>query len=604
MQRTARGALAQPFGEMVDARRLPEQGARQLRHLRRAEPRELDLRRQRPQLRDANRGRTLAPRAGRDDDDQRVLVRDARQAGEETEARAVGALDVVHLHDERPLATDLDEPAFELARHLLGVALRRRRSRRRDPEARPYVRPQKAESSSERAGMLAGQFGQRVQDAEHEAADRSAALLRHARVDADDGGRPQPGADSDLLQQPAPTHPRDRLDPDGAAVPFDRGPHQRASGLEGCRAPDEPRIGEKAQREPLGLGRALVRQLAHAREPSDDLRHARRPREGIGGQKGEDERVERGRDAWHQRGRRGRIHLPVRRQVFEPRRRIRVPARQYPVGQRSEGIEVRALVQRCVAESLGRHDGRRSGDHLGMTERREGAEVEQLAAPVVGHPHVRGAEVAVQEAARVQEREGRRDIANVQARLPVRQRRHLPHVAPRQELHRVIGARVVHAVVEDANDAGMVEGGEHVVLALEGLDDEPLIRGPGACALERPLLPGDAVEYAVDGAHSARRELLDHGVAPDRGRALDPRRRRPALRCRRWNTLRCVHSSSVRPIRSRTKAEPTEQRSRRKSESFARPYDDVGDAVRPATSALLHGVDSQRHARDFVADAR
>ena len=132
---------------------------------------------------------------------------------------------------------------------------------------------------------------------------------------------------------------------------------------------------------------------------------------------------------------------------------------------------------------------------------------------------------------RVQQRKRSCNVAQIQARLLERQRRCLTHVLPFEQLHRVVSAAVVDAEVEDANDARMVQTGEHVVLALECLDRMRISRFLWFDTLQRSRLADYSIEHAIDDAHPAGRELFLGDVAGARALAGRPRllaRRRAA----------------------------------------------------------------------------
>ena len=199
-------------------------------------------------------------------------------------------------------------------------------------------------------------------------------------------------------------------------------------------------------------------------------------------------------------------------------RGIRVAAREHPVRERAQRVEVGALVERRPLDGFGRDRRGRTHHVQRRAERGERAEVEQLAVPVGRHADVRGAEIPVNEAPRVEQREGGRDVTQVQAPGTEGQRRRSPHVVPFEELHRVIRADLVDAVVVDTNDPRVVEAGEDLVFALERRDVERIAGDLGLDALQGASLAAGAVVHAVDDAHAARRELLLHDVA----RAHDP----------------------------------------------------------------------------------
>ena len=188
-------------------------------------------------------------------------------------------------------------------------------------------------------------------------------------------------------------------------------------------------------------------------------------------------------------------------------------AREHPVGQSAERVEIRALVEGSAAEGFGGHDRRRPRHDVGHAERRQRAEVEQLAAPVARHPYVARAQIAVEQSARVQERQRRRDVAQLLARFAVRHGRRVAHVVPREQLHRVVRALLVDSVVEDPDDSWMIERRQDMKLALERLHVERVVLRLRANSLERALFARDPVEYPVNDAHPARGELGLHDIA-------------------------------------------------------------------------------------------
>src|SRR5260221_14682377 len=94
----------------------------------------------------------------------------------------------------------------------------------------------------------------------------------------------------------------------------------------------------------------------------------------------------------------------------------------------------------------------------------------------------------------------------------------MPQVLPFEQLHRVVGAELVDAVVERADDARVPEARENVVLALESLNELLLRPRPREQALERARLARRAIEHAIHDAHPARGQLLLHDVAGCRPR--------------------------------------------------------------------------------------
>jgi hypothetical protein len=129
----------------------------------------------------------------------------------------------------------------------------------------------------------------------------------------------------------------------------------------------------------------------------------------------------------------------------------------------------------------------------------------------------------------VQQRERRRDVAEQATGHAIGQRGCLSHVLPFEQLHRVVRADLVDAVIEHANDAWVIEPRQDLVFALKGFNLRQLVRRVAVQALERAVLARRAVQHSIDHAHSAGRELLlDHVTV---GHALGGRGRR--LGCRR-----------------------------------------------------------------------
>src|SRR5262249_31119170 len=96
---------------------------------------------------------------------------------------------------------------------------------------------------------------------------------------------------------------------------------------------------------------------------------------------------------------------------------------------------------------------------------------------------------------------------------PVREGRGLSHVAPLEELHRVVGAGLVDAVVVHADDPRMIEAGEDMILAPKSLDDDRAFYGLRAQPLKSARLSDRPVEHSVNDAHPAGCELLLHDIA-------------------------------------------------------------------------------------------
>ena len=147
-------------------------------------------------------------------------------------------------------------------------------------------------------------------------------------------------------------------------------------------------------------------------------------------------------------------------------RRVGVATGEQPVPQCSNCIEVHALIERNAVECLRQHSRRRADHLVRQSERRQGAEVEQLAAAFGGDAYVPRAHVAVEQMPGVEQRERRRHVPEITACVPIRCRRDVRQVLPVEQLHRVERS-AVDAVVVNANDARVREGRERVVLALE-----------------------------------------------------------------------------------------------------------------------------------------
>jgi hypothetical protein len=151
-----------------------------------------------------------------------------------------------------------------------------------------------------------------------------------------------------------------------------------------------------------------------------------------------------------------------------------------------------------------------------MTERRQRTEVEKLAMAIARGSYVPRTHVPMKQTPRVKERERRRHVAQVLTRFPVRHGSETAYVLPFEELHRVVGAEVIDAVVEHADDAGVPEAGQHLILALERPDHRFGGDPFGAEPLQRARFPGSVVEHSEHDAHPTRGELLLDGIAARR----------------------------------------------------------------------------------------
>ena len=118
------------------------------------------------------------------------------------------------------------------------------------------------------------------------------------------------------------------------------------------------------------------------------------------------------------------------------------------------------------------------------------------------------------QAMRVQQRERRRDVAQMAAGLAIRQRCELLQVLPVQQLHRVVRTVFGQTVVVDLDDARVLEPHQRVVLAFEQrLVHATLESGSTRLQLlERNNALVGEVLRAIDRAHAAGTELVDELV--------------------------------------------------------------------------------------------
>ena len=191
-------------------------------------------------------------------------------------------------------------------------------------------------------------------------------------------------------------------------------------------------------------------------------------------------------------------------EAFEAARGIRMAAGQQAVAERAEREQIRARVERLHLQRLRRHERRRPDDILGDAHAGHRAEIEQLRASVLGTAYVAARHVAVQQPARVQDRERGRHVAQQRARLAPWQPPPLVEVRAAEQLHRVVGAELVDAVVVDLDDPRMRELRQRVVLALE---QRLALLGLAAvareAALQRESLAVTRVADEIDRAHPA-----------------------------------------------------------------------------------------------------
>jgi hypothetical protein len=192
-----------------------------------------------------------------------------------------------------------------------------------------------------------------------------------------------------------------------------------------------------------------------------------------------------------------------------------VAARQHPVHERAESVEIRALVeQRLGLEALGRHERWRAHDQALQTKGRERAEIDQLGLALGGEAHVGWRQIAVDQPARVYERQRGGHVTKDGAGFPHRLGLLTRQILARQELHRVVRALTIDAVVVDLDDAGMRQIDQVPILVLEqGAQARPRTLVLDVQALEGDLAREQAIVDAVNGAHPAARELHAHVVA-------------------------------------------------------------------------------------------
>ena len=217
-----------------------------------------------------------------------------------------------------------------------------------------------------------------------------------------------------------------------------------------------------------------------------------------------------------QRGGRGHGEGPEVLEMPEVTRRVGRAPRQREVEGRAEGEEIGPRVERLPRRTTFRGRRERHARAPGSTSLSPiGARALKsisFASAVAGAPDVGRAHVAVDEMARVDESESR---SWTPRRSRACCRRHgqgcaSAEVAPVEELHRVIGARRVDAVVVDLDDARVRELRQRLELALEQ-GDHPRLRRDGSPVCGELLssataLAAAGVGHAVDRRHSAASE--------------------------------------------------------------------------------------------------
>ena len=96
------------------------------------------------------------------------------------------------------------------------------------------------------------------------------------------------------------------------------------------------------------------------------------------------------------------------------------------VAERTEGVEIGPCVQGLIVQHLGSDAGRCSHDRTRHAKGRHGAEVEQLGPTSAVLVHVAGADIAMEQTARVQDGQRRCDVSEDCAGLPPGHRRQGP----------------------------------------------------------------------------------------------------------------------------------------------------------------------------------
>ena len=233
-----------------------------------------------------------------------------------------------------------------------------------------------------------------------------------------------------------------------------------------------------------------------------------------------------------------------------PGRRLeRALARVGLVEDQAQRVEIGLRRGGAAVELLGRHVGGRAHD-LGRTAFRGPhgeAEVGDAHAPLAVDHHVRGLQVAMDDAAVVRRGEPCAELAGDLVGLGARQ----PADAL-QERRQVLAVHVLHGQVElavhqadvvDAADVGVGDLARVPHLAPEALEHVRAVGERTAQELERHGLRELEVIGAVDVAHAAAAEEPDHAVAAgqhlaglERGAAEAARGIEPADRRRRRRT--------------------------------------------------------------------
>ncbi len=325
-----------------------------------------------------------------------------------------------------------------------------------------------------------------------------------------------------------------------------RGHGERGEAGHEERGPPPPRPARETlpRRDRPRLDRLLE---PRAREVLREREGARVALAGLGGERAQDDRLERDGQRRHAPPRRDPLGGGRRDEVVhrDARGRDRRQARHELVQDRPERVDVGAHVHLLAPRLLGSHVGRRP-EHvarrrdLGPVEPARQAEVRHERLSLGREEDVRGLEVPVDDAALVRVRDGARHLLDEEERALGRDAREggvLPLLlrAPDDARERATG-REVHddepsagglAHVMDAHDVRVVERGDRARLLDEAGD---LMLGAALEELERDDLPERRVARAVDRPAAAPPEELEQLVDADRAspaRALARREGRP-----------------------------------------------------------------------------
>jgi len=184
---------------------------------------------------------------------------------------------------------------------------------------------------------------------------------------------------------------------------------------------------------------------------------------------------------------------------------------QEPVAKCAQGVQIGALVEHGAVERLWRDEGRSASYVRRNAIGHHGAKIEELAATRLGLAHVARADVAVNEALGVEKCERRCDIAQVQTRVGNAGDTTLTQVGAAEQLHRVVRATLVEAVVVHRHDERVAKPCKCVVFSLE----------QGACAacrvqqaLERHVSPSRGLTDVKDLSHASLGQARYDFVTP------------------------------------------------------------------------------------------